>query len=132
MAITWTVLHPQRLIIAVGTIPVTATNILCCIEEFGKAGIDAYRKLFDLTALSGKMIQVDMQLAAARMAARSADQQMGPIAFIVSSDALAEWAALFRAPGADRPVQVFRDSYVARIWLDVTAPADQIPESAHE
>jgi hypothetical protein len=31
---------------------------------------------------------------------------------------------------ADRQVEIFRDPYVARVWLDVTAPADQIPEIA--
>jgi hypothetical protein len=131
MAITWKVSHPERLIIAVGKVPVTAADILHCADEFAESGIGIYRKLFDLTHLSGVLSQADIQLLGRRMADRATGQQFGPIAIVVASDAIAGSARIFQAvAAADRQVQIFRDPYVARVWLDVTAPADQIPKAA--
>jgi len=39
MAIKWTVSHPERLITAVGEIPVTAAEIIRCADQFAKTRI---------------------------------------------------------------------------------------------
>ena len=133
MGIKWTIAHPERLITAVGEIPVTATEILHCTDEFARTGISTYRKLFDLTRLTGTLSQADMRLVGARMAQHVFGHAFGPIAIVVSTEAVAGSARIFQAvSAADRQVQIFRDRYVARVWLDVTAPADQIPEVALE
>jgi hypothetical protein len=129
MGIKWTVSHPQRLITALGEASVTATEILQCADEFAKTGMGTYRKLFDLTQLTGAISQADLRLVAVRLAPNTFGHALGPIAIVVVSEALADAASIFQAMTAtDRQVQIFRDPYVARVWLDVTAPADQIPD----
>jgi len=128
MSITWTVSHPARLIVAVGKDDVTSTDILFCADEFANAGINPYRKLFDLTRISRTMSQADMQLVGKRMATRAAGQPFGPIAIVVPSVVIAELIKVFQATSAaKRPVQIFRDLYTARAWLDEVAPPDQVP-----
>jgi len=131
MAITWTVLHPERLIIAVGKVAVTATDILYCADEFAKTGINTYRKLFDLTRLSTTMSQVDLRLVGERMRVRAMGQPFGPIAVVVATDGIAGSARIFQAAAAaERQVRVFRDFSAARAWLDEIAGPDQVPEVA--
>jgi hypothetical protein len=133
MGIKWTVSHSDRLVTAIGEIPMKATEIVQCTDEFAKAGLSTYRKLFDLTRLTGTFSQADMRLVAARMVQHAHGHAFGPIALVVSSEAVAGAARIFQVvAAADREVQIFRDPYVARVWLDVTAPANQISKSAAE
>jgi hypothetical protein len=126
MAIVWKVSHPERLIIAYGKEAVTATDILYSADMFARTGINTYRKLFDLTRLSGTMSQTEMKV-------RATGQPFGPIAVVVSTDGVAGSARIFQAAAeAERPVQIFRDFASARAWLDKAAPPDQIPEVRQE
>jgi hypothetical protein len=129
MALKWKVSHLERLVVAVSKYEVTAADVLFCADELAKAGLNDYRKLFDLTRLARAMSPLDIRSVGLRLAAAAHGQEFGPIAIVVASDAIAGSVALFQgAAGADRPVQIFRDRYVARVWLDVIAPADLIPE----
>jgi hypothetical protein len=133
MAVTWTVLHPERLIIAYGKEAVTATDILYGADMFTRTGINTYRKLFDLTHLTGTMPQLDMKLVGERMKVRATGQPFGPIAVVVSTDGVAGAARIFQtAAEAERPVEIFRDFASAREWLDRTAPTDRIAEVDHD
>jgi hypothetical protein len=89
MAITWKVSHPERLIIAYGKEAVTATDILYSADTFARTGINTYRKLFDLTRLTGAMPQLDMKMVGERMKVRATGQPFGPIAVVVSTDGVA-------------------------------------------
>jgi hypothetical protein len=133
MAIKWTVSHHDRLITAIGEIPVTATEIMQCADEVAKAGLGTYRKMFDLTRLTGALSQADTRMVGARMMQHAYGHAFAPIAMVVSNEVAAESAKIFQAvSGADRQVQIFRDPYVARVWLDVMAPANQISQAAAE
>jgi len=123
MALKWKVSHPERLIVAVSKYEVTAADVLFCAEEFFRAGLNDYRKLFDLSP-------VDIRSIGLRLAAAAHGKRFGPIAIVVASDAIAGSAAVLQRAVTDREVQIFRDRYVARVWLDVTAPAVQILEAA--
>jgi hypothetical protein len=77
------------------------------------------------------MPQADMQLVGKRMGARASGQAFGPIAIVVSSGVIAGSAKIFQATAtepeaAKRPVQIFRDLFAARAWLDEIAPPDGI------
>jgi hypothetical protein len=133
MAITWKVSHPERLIFAYGKEAVTATDILYSADTFARTGINTYRKLFDLTRLTGTMPQVDMKLVGERMRVRATGQPFGLIAVVVSTDGVAGAARIFQAAAeAERPVQIFRDFASAREWLDKMAPPEGISEVAYE
>jgi hypothetical protein len=130
MSITWTVSHPARLVIAVGKDEVTAADILFCADELANTGVNPYRKIFDLTHIARAMSQADVRLVGQRMAARAADQPFGPIAIVVASSGIAELAKIFQVTAAaKRPVQIFRNRYTARAWLDEVAPPDRIAAS---
>ena len=133
MAITWEVSHPERLIIAYGKEAVTATDILYSADMFARTGINTYRKLFDLTRLTGMMPQLDMKLVGERMRVRATGQSFGPIALVVSTDGVAGATRIFQAAAeAERPVETFRDFAAAREWPDRTAPPEGIAEVDHD
>jgi hypothetical protein len=75
------------------------------------------------------MSPIDIRSVGLRLAAAAHGKRFGPIAIVVASDAIAGSAAILQRVVTDREVQIFRDRYVARVWLDVTAPADQILEA---
>ena len=129
MALKWKVSHPERLIVAVSRYEVTAADVMFCAEEFSRTGLNDYRKLFDLTSLGRAMSPIDIRSVGLRLAAAAHGKRFGPIAIVVASDAIAGSAAILQRVVTDREVQIFRDRYVARVWLDVTAPADQILEA---
>jgi hypothetical protein len=129
MAFKWKVSHPQRLIVAVSRYEVTAADVLFCAEEFFKVGLNDYRKLFDLTRLGLAMSPIDIHSVGRRLAAAAHGKRFGPVAIVVASDAMAGSAAIVQRAVTDREGQIFRDRYVARVWLDVTAPADQISQA---
>ena len=105
MAIKWTVSHPDRLITAVGEIPVKRDQIAHCTDEVVKAGLGRYRKLFDLTRLTTSLSRTDTRLAGARMMQHAYGHAFGPIAMVVSNEVVAESAGIFQAvSGADRHV----------------------------
>ena len=132
MSITWTVLHPARLVVAIGKGDLSSTDILFCADAFAKTGLNPYRKIFDLTRIVSAPSQADIRLVGTSMAARAADQPFGPIAIVAASAVIAKLARIFEeTSAAPRPVRVFRDLYAAREWLDKVAPVanpDVIPE----
>jgi len=129
MSITWTVSHPERLVLAVAKGDLSSTDILFCADAFAKTGINPYRKIFDLTRIVSAPSQADIRMVGERMAARAAGQPFGPIAIVAASGALAELARIFEeTSAANRPVRVFRDLYAARAWVDEIAPADQVAQ----
>ena len=130
MAITWTVSHPVRLVVAVGKDEVTSTDILFCADEMTNTGVIAYRKIFDLTRIARVMSQADVRAVGKRMAALADSHRFGPVAIVVASSGIAELAKVFQATSvAKRPVRIFRDLYAARTWLDEIAPSDQVPRA---
>ena len=123
MSITWTVLHPVRLVVAIGKGDLSSTDILFCADGFAKAGINPYRKIFDLTRIVNAPSPADIRLVGTSMAARAAGQPFGPIAIVAASSVIAELARIFEeTSAANRPVRIFRDLYAAREWLDKVAP----------
>lgn len=123
MSITWTASHPLRLVVAVGKDEITSADMLFCLDEMSKAGVIPYRKIFDLTGIATMMSQADLRAAGTRVAALADGKQIGAVAIVVASGAIAELARIFEAAAtANRPLQIFRDLYAARAWLDEIAP----------
>jgi hypothetical protein len=127
MAITWRVLHPERLILATAKAQVTAADLLYCMDELTKAGLHTYRKIFDFTLIAQVMPRAEVQLIGERTSAIPDGDPFGPMAIVVASNAVAGSVRTYeQATALKRPVQVFRDFPSARAWLDERAPPDQI------
>jgi len=132
MAITWRVLHPERLVLAAAKDEVTAADLLFCMDELTKAGMHTYRKMFDLTRIAQAMPRADVQLVGERTAGIADSDQFGPMAIVVASSAIAGSVRIYEeATASKRPVQIFRDFSAARAWLDEVAPPDQVLEVPH-
>jgi len=69
MALKWKVSHLERLVVAVSKYEVTAADVLFCADELAKAGLNDYRKLFDLTRLARAMSPLDIRSVGLRLAA---------------------------------------------------------------
>jgi hypothetical protein len=130
MSVTWTVLHPERLVIVTGRDEVTPADLLFCIDEMTKAGVNPYRKIYDMTLIARSMSLADLQLLGKRMATIADGQRLGPVAIVVASNGIAGSARHFEdTSGARRPARIFRELYAARAWLDEMAPPDHVAET---
>jgi hypothetical protein len=133
MSIKWRVLHPGRLVVAVARDEITSADILFCVDETRKAGLQAYRKIYDLTRIARATPQEDLHLIGHRLSAAADNEQFGPAAIVAASAGIAELARILEETSvANRQVRVFRDLMSARIWLDEAAPPHRVPEAARE
>jgi hypothetical protein len=123
MAITWTIFHPLRLVVATGKGETTAADFLFYVDEIEKAGAIPYRRLMDLTGVGIPMPQAEARLVGQRFANLKNKALLGPSAIVVTSDTFAHLVKIFDASAqADRPLKIFRDLHLARTWLDEVAP----------
>ncbi len=110
--------HDRREVNVVAVGPVTFADALSHLEHEVREGGLGYRKFVDARG-AGVLVSLEENLEIAeRMRAYSREMQLGPVAFVVSSDAafdaitaLAELVENVCAMG------VFRDEREARAWL---------------
>jgi hypothetical protein len=133
MSIRWRILHPGRLVVAVARDEITLADILFCVDETRKAGLQAYRKIYDLTRIARAMPQADVHLVGRRLSAAANHERFGPAAIVTSSGGIAELARILEDSSVEnRQVRVFRDLLSARIWLDEVAPPHGVSEAGRE
>jgi hypothetical protein len=132
-AINWTVSHPERLVVATAKDELTVTDFFFCVDGMKRAGVSPYRKIYDMTLVGLGRARLDLRSLGKVMAEIADNQPFGPVAIVVGSDGVAGSAQHFeeRSGAKRRPVQIFRDCYSARAWLDEILPPDQVPEVAH-
>jgi len=133
MSIKWRVLHPGRLVVAVARDEITSADILFCVDETGRAGLRAYRKIYDLTRIARATPQGDVHLVGQRLSAAADSEQFGPAAIVATSAGIAELARILEETSVEnRQVRVFRDLFSARVWLDEVTPPDRVPLATRE
>jgi hypothetical protein len=131
-AINWTVSHPDRLVVATAKDELTVTDFFFCVDGMKRAGVSPYRKIYDMTLVGLGRARLDLRSLGKVMAEIADNQPFGPVAIVVASDGVAGSAQHFEErSGTRRPVQIFRDRYAARAWLDEILPPDQVPEVTH-
>jgi hypothetical protein len=82
-------------------------------------GLEAYRKLFDARYVApGGLGLRDLKAFSTTVVARAKDAPMGPVAFVVGSDAEREMAEVYGKADAGRALAIFGDLAEARQWLD--------------
>ncbi|MFO1083401.1 MAG: STAS/SEC14 domain-containing protein [Reyranellaceae bacterium] len=123
MPVTWTISHPDRLIVAVAEGTVTLQEIEQYLDGVVTSDVLPYRKIFDVTQTQIHPGEEDMMMLGARIRAYPAFGRLGSLA-IVASNARSRWMARLYAELAnvDRPIKIFRNIAAARRWLD--APPD--------
>jgi hypothetical protein len=126
MPLSWTVSHPQRLVIAVARGDVAPHEFGAYLEAMQPIG--AYRRMFMVSGMSTVFDTALMRSVgnAARDQARRG--KLGPIAIVADNTAAYTSALAYAdaAQGIDRPIRIFREQHEARRWLDSLVPADSI------
>ena len=119
MPVTYTISHPNRLVVALATDRVSSADVLNCLMEIHEAGAAPYRKIFDMTGARGTIPLIELRQIAKRAATFAESTPTGPLAIVVASDEHSDLARLFAyAATARRPVRVFRELHTAHAWLD--------------
>jgi hypothetical protein len=124
MPLSWTISHPQRLVIAVARDEVALHEFGAYIEAVQPVG--SYRKLFVVSGMSTVFDTALMQSVGRAVRDHAAREPIGPIA-IVADNAAAQASAMVYADsvsGLERPIRIFREQHEARRWLDTFAPAE--------
>ena len=126
MPLSWTISHPQRLVIAVARGDVAPHEFGAYIEAMQPIG--GYRRLFVVSGMSTVFDTALMRSVgnAARDQARR--ETLGPIAIVADNESAYASAMVYvdAARGIDRPIRIFREQHEARRWLDSLVPADSV------
>jgi len=126
MPLSWTISHPQRLVIAVARGDVAPHEFGAYIEAMQPVG--GYRRMFVISGMSTIFDTALMRSVgnAARDQARRGT--LGPIAIVADNDAAYASAMIYvdAAQGIDRPIRIFREQHEARRWLDGFLPVDSV------
>ena len=124
MPLSWTISHPQRLVIAVARDEVAPHEFGAYLEAMQPVG--GYRKLFVVSGMSTVFDTALMQSVGRAVRDHAAREPIGPIA-IVADNAAAQASAMVYADsvsGLERPIRIFREQHEARRWLDSFAPPE--------
>jgi len=133
MPLSWTISHPQRLVIAVAKGEVAPHEFGTYIAAMQSVG--SYRKMFVLSGMSAVFDTALVKSVGRAVRDHAARETLGPFAIVADTAAAYSSAVAYAdmAQGIDRPIRIFRELHEARRWLDsfVTAeapsPADLSP-----
>jgi hypothetical protein len=119
VAITWTIDHHQRTLVAECDGVVTLRELENYLAAVVEAGTASYRKLFDSSRATTSMTEEEIVMLGVRIRACHGGSVMGPLALVVASDQPQGLDRVFGAlAAADRPIRIFRAVRAARRWLD--------------
>ena len=123
MPLSWTISHPQRLVIAVARDEVAPHEFGAYIEAMQPVG--RYRKMFVVSGMSTVFDTALMQSVGRAVRDHAAREAIGPIAIVADNEAAYASAMVYAdtVRGLERPIRIFREQHEARRWLDSFAPA---------
>ena len=118
MPLSWTISHPQRLVIALARGDVAPHEFGAYIEAMQPVG--GYRKLFVVSGLSTVFDTALMRSVGNAARDQAQREKIGPIAIVAENEAAYASALVYAeaAQGIDRPIRIFREQHEARRWLD--------------
>ncbi len=124
MPLSWTISHPQRLVIAVARDDVAPHEFGAYIEAMQPVG--GYRKMFVVSGISTVFDTALMQSVGRAVRDHAAREAIGPIAIVADNEAAYASAVVYADTVRDltRPIHLFREQHDARRWLDNFAPAE--------
>lgn len=128
MPLSWTISHPQRLVIAVARDEVAPHEFGAYIEAMQPVG--GYRKMFVVSGLSTVFDTALMQSVGRAVRDHAAREALGPFAIVADNDAAYASAMVYADTVRDltRPIRIFREQHEARRWLDAFVPAETSPK----
>ena len=124
MPLSWTISHPQRLVIAVARGDVAPHEFGTYIEAMQPVG--GYRRLFVVSGMSTVFDTALMKSVGYAVRDHAQREKIGPIAIVADNEAAYASAMVYAeaVQGIDRPIRIFREQHEARRWLDSFLPAE--------
>jgi len=124
MPLSWTISHPQRLVIAVARGEVAPHEFGAYIEAMQPVG--RYRKMFVVSGMSTVFDTALMQSVGRAVRDHAAREAIGPIAIVADNEAAYASAMVYAdtVRGLERPIRIFREQHEARRWLDSLMPVE--------
>ncbi|MBL6616665.1 MAG: hypothetical protein ISP45_21815 [Reyranella sp.] len=119
MPVQWTVSHPNRLVTAVAAGDLRLADIEAYFDGMLREGLQAYRKLFDVSRATPNLSDDDLMALGARIRAYIAFGPIGPVAIVATTEKSYGDATVFAAlASAERSLEIFRDARLAQQWLE--------------
>jgi hypothetical protein len=119
MPVQWTVSHPNRLVTAVAAGDLRLADIEAYFDGMLRDGLQAYRKLFDVSRATPQLSDDDLMALGARIRAYIAFGPIGPVAIVATTEKSYGDATVFATlASAERPLEIFRDARLAQQWLE--------------
>ena len=124
MPLSWTISHPQRLVIAVSRDDVAPHEFGAYIEAMQPIG--GYRKMFVVSGMSTVFDTALLQSVGRAVRDHAAREPLGPFAIVADNEAAYTSAIVYAdtVRGLQRPIRIFREQHEARRWLDSFVPAE--------
>jgi len=124
MPLSWTISHPQRLVIAVARGEVAPHEFGAYIEAMQPVG--RYRKMFVVSGMSTVFDTALMQSVGRAVRDHAAREAIGPIAIVADNETAYASAMVYAdtVRGLERPIRIFREQHEARRWLDSLMPVE--------
>jgi hypothetical protein len=117
MALTFSIHHPDRLVVAIVDGAFIRRDVERYLADIFAAGCGPYAKLFDIARAGNPLPSEDMRAIGARIRVLGAMGPMGPLA-IVTSNTLRPTAESFVSYAtATRSIRLFDGEREARSWL---------------
>ncbi|MGE0423725.1 MAG: hypothetical protein AB7O88_15775 [Reyranellaceae bacterium] len=122
MPLSFTVSHPENLVIATGTGEVTLADLMGFARDVFQGGFLSLPRIIDLSHATLALKAGEIRTIAQAVAATTDNGSLGPlgaVAFVARSDEVRDMALLFgqRTASTDRPLRVCSSLAEARDWV---------------
>jgi hypothetical protein len=126
MPVHWTISHGSQTVVAVTKGQVTAADIEKYFAGVTADGAMSYAKIFEITHTPRALSDDSLKTLGQRMLFYAQHGQVGPVAIVAASDESYAQAEIFaQSATLNRPLMIFRESHLARQWLDERKPPDK-------
>jgi len=125
MPLSWSISHPNRLVIAVAKGDLEPKDMMDFVLSVDGASARSYRKMIDVTGVTARFSADKIRRFAHLIRRREDESEVGPIGVVAGSPDVHRQAVLFaKQAQRHRPIRVFHEQHDARKWLDALGAPD--------
>jgi hypothetical protein len=119
MPVSWSISHPSRLVLVLARGEFRPADLMRLLASIDAAKASSYRKLIDVSRLTGKVPLGVLRELARVVRLRENERTVGPIAIVAGTSGATRQANLFADEArAERLIEIFADQEAARRWLN--------------
>ena len=126
MPISFSIDHKHKRIYSKATGVVTFGDLYGHMNADVTAEVASYGEIFDCTGATTNVTAADVRMLVMHRAEIARLQPPGPVAIVAETDLFFGLFRIFEMLTEDlRPINVFRDTLAAELWLDSLVPAER-------